>query len=101
MSMATKAELEAEIASLRKQNASPEPEAEQDPKNGSLSETSAPTQLEEGVQRALEEHGGDGADVEAVQKQLMDELTRLQKEYPLAMLLGTFALGVVVGRALK
>ena len=41
------------------------------------------------------------ADVEAVQKQLMDELTRLQKEYPLAMLLGTFALGVVVGRALK
>ena len=58
--MANKAEMEAELESLRKQKASREPKAEPDPKAASTRETSTRAQMEDGVQRVLEEHEREG-----------------------------------------
>lgn len=99
--MATKAELEAELARLRTLNESLSSKAEQNSESKDPTDTSAQAHLAEGVQRVLDEHGIDRASVERMGGKLIEELSTLQKEYPLAVLLSAFALGCVAGRALR
>ena len=99
--MATKVELEAELESLRSQNDLLRTQAEQT-RDAVASEDSADqADVLDDLKRALNENGFDGDSVEALRTQFTEEFTRMQKEYPLATLLGVFALGCVVGRAFK
>lgn len=99
--MATKTELEEELALLRQQNEALRSEAEQaqtaDTPQDAGSDLHLPTQLSE----ALAEHGIDATDIEAMGNQLVDEMIKLHKEHPLVALLGVFAVGCIVGRAFK
>ena len=99
--MATKAELEAELARLRTLNEAHNSKAGQSSQSEAPTSTSAETHFAEGVQRVLDEHGIDSASVERMGGKLIEELSTLQKEYPLTILLSAFALGCVVGRALR
>jgi hypothetical protein len=99
--MATKAELEAEVAGLkeesRQRDSTPPPDAE----TAASSDASRAAAMPEGLQRALSEHGIDGQAIETMGAQLVDELVALQKEKPLVVLLGAFAVGCIVGRAFR
>ncbi len=99
--MATKAELEVELAALKAQNEALRSRAEQEPappvETAPQSDLHVATQLKD----FLSEHGIDTTDAEAIGNQLVDELSALHKDHPLVTLLGVFALGCVVGRAFK
>lgn len=99
--MATKTELEAEVALLREQNEALKSRAEQSAaqENSELpkSEVHLPAQLSD----VLKEHGIDATDVEALSSQLIDEVTKLNKDHPILTLLGVFAIGCIVGRAFR
>lgn len=99
--MATKLELEAELEKLREQNDMLRSQSNET--RDSAASDNPPTKLDvtENLKRVLDELGLDSDSVEALRGQLTDEFTHLQKEYPLAVLLGVFALGCVVGRAFK
>lgn len=99
--MATKAELQAELADLKqemrqggedaKKGEPPQRSSKSDPAS---SDKSDPQQL-------LVGHGVDAETVEALGENLLDGLKTLQKEKPLVVLVAAFALGLLVGRASK
>lgn len=60
-----------------------------------------PEPMTEKVHQVLSDHGIDADAIDTLGKQFLDELVTLQKEKPLVVLLGAFALGCVVGRALR
>lgn len=91
--MATKAELEAELEKLRARNAQLEGGAEQPSKDDGVTKTS------DEIRRLLQEHGIDLSGAEAMGEEVVAEFTRLQKDYPITVLLIAFSLGYVVGRA--
>ena len=112
--MATKAELQAELDSLRAKMAElddldrtadasqkEEPEQEQsqpEPTHGSKSGLSdAASELE----RILAPHGVSSSDIEALAKQLWEELDNLPQNKPLVTAIGAFALGFLIGRMTK
>ncbi len=95
-SMATKAELEAELEKLRKRNATLEAQAEkeagsEDPPEG--------TKSSDEIRQLLEDHGIDLSQVQSLGHDVVEEFGRLQKDYPITALLIAFSLGYVVGRA--
>lgn len=99
--MATKAELEAEVALLRETNEALKAQAKKTSPPEDPPSPSKDTDLSTHLTEALKEHGIDTADLEALGNQLADEVTKLQKDHPLATLLGVFVAGCLVGRALK
>lgn len=88
--MATKVELEAELADLRKRL------ADRDAADAAP-EAPAPA----GLADYLSEHGFDTADMSEIWEQVSKEFAQLQKDKPLLTTLGVFALGVMLGRMSK
>lgn len=99
--MATKAELEAELSSLRAQLAAekprPKPLRDTPPKKVPEEETLLP----QAIQKIFDEHGIDSSSIDAAGKQITDEFTKLQRDYPLAALLAVFVAGYFAGRATR
>lgn len=99
--MATKAELEEELIALKRElkerdaPTEPQKDAPEDPvaEDGS----SQVVRLKD----ALKGHGIDADDLGAVGERLVQELSQLQKEKPIVVLIAAFALGCIVGRASK
>lgn len=99
--MATKAELEAELALLREQNETLRRQSDQRSEDKAESEDTAKNHFPAKLQDILDEHGIDSSSVEAMGGQLNAELVKFQRDQPLLALLGAFAIGCVVGRALR
>ena len=99
--MATKAELEGEVALLRRQNEALRSKAEQPSASDENQDPSSDIHLPAQLSDALKEHGIDASDVEALGNQLVDEVTKLHKDHPLITLLGVFLVGCIVGRAFR
>jgi hypothetical protein len=99
--MVTKADLEVELDRLRTLSESLRQKAEQGSPIGQDRAASDPERLAAEVHRVLEEHGIDSSSIKAIGAQFVDELARIQKHYPLAVVLGAFALGCIAGRALR
>lgn len=102
--MATKAELEKELAALKQEleqrraadvAAALSSDAPRD-HNGDETDGDAL-----GLKKVLKEHGMDAESIESLGGTLLEELKALQKERPLTMVLAAFALGLVVGRVSK
>ncbi|MBJ6370539.1 hypothetical protein [Sedimentitalea arenosa] len=87
--MATKAELEAELAELRKQI------ADRDAKDAAAKPQTAPQAT---LTDYLESYGLDQQEIEALLEQIGTELGNLPKTKPLLTLLGAFGVGVLLGR---
>ena len=99
--MATKAELETELAALRsiiaEQSKALEDDARHIPEEAPEPEVSAKSALED----VLTEHGIETDELGALWTQLSEELEGLTKNKPLVTALAAFALGFVLGRATK
>ena len=94
--MATKAELEAELKALREQL------EEQQDSDADESDTQPSSGLDvASLKRTLADAGLAPEDIEAVWDQLSTELGNLQQKNPMLTLVGTFALGFMLGRMSK
>jgi len=91
--MATKAELEVELAALKKELDAAK-EASADTVEASPIDTGA-------LKKALADAGLAPEDIEAVWDQLSGELGALQQKNPMLTLVGAVALGFVLGRLSK
>lgn len=96
--MTTKAELESELEKLRRRNADLEARAAREPDPPPAEARPEAGKGMEEIRRALAEQGIDLSGAEAVGAELVDELGRLHKAYPLTVLLAAFALGYAAGR---
>jgi hypothetical protein len=97
--MATKAELESELADLKQEMRQRGEETKKDePPQGSSKSEPASSEKSD-LQQLLLSHGVDAETVEALGENLLDEIKALQKEKPLVVLVAAFALGLLVGRA--
>jgi hypothetical protein len=97
--MATKAELESELADLKQEMRQRGEETKKDePPQGSSKSEPASSEKSD-LQQLLLSHGVDAETVEALGENLLDEIKTLQKEKPLVVLVAAFALGLLVGRA--
>ncbi len=99
--MATKMELEAELERLRAQNETLRSETSESSTTDVADDPPGETDVMSGLKQLLDEHGIDGENIDALRTQLTDEFTKLQKEYPIAVLLSIFVLGFVAGRTFK
>ncbi|MEP1354322.1 MAG: hypothetical protein ABJX32_19640 [Tateyamaria sp.] len=99
--MATKMELEAELERLRAQNETLRSKTSESPAMDVADDPPDETDAMSGLKQLLDEHGIDGENIDALRTQLTDEFTKLQKEYPIAVLLSIFVLGFVAGRTFK
>ncbi len=99
--MASKTELEAELEHLRAQNDALSLEAGESPKKNKVDDSRNETDAMDSLRQLLDEHGIDGENLDALFTQLTDEFTKLQKEYPIAVLLSIFVFGFVAGRTFK
>ncbi|MGR3661513.1 MAG: hypothetical protein ACU0CA_10080 [Paracoccaceae bacterium] len=99
--MATKAELEVELAELRREmkqrDKAPKPRGSNVDTENDKGRTPEP----EGLQQLLDEHGIDAESVGVFKANLLEELTELQKEKPLVILVAALALGIIIGRTFK
>jgi len=100
--MATKAELEKELAAL-KQELEQSRAAEVAGSSGSDTpgDQDGDDSDAHGLKKVLKDHGMDAESIESLSGTLFEELKALQKEKPLTVALAAFALGLVVGRASK
>ena len=102
--MATKAELEAELKTLRRALKQSRDEAGStgtaDVSSNDEDQATQATQAD-GLQQLLDEHGINAETLDAFKSNLIAELTELQKEKPLVVLAATLALGIIIGRAFK
>jgi len=99
--MATKAELEAELKTLRRALQQSRDEAGS-PGTADVSSNDADQATQaDGLQQLLDEHGINAETLDAFKSNLIAELTELQKEKPLVVLAATLALGIIIGRAFK
>jgi len=99
--MASKAELEAELETLRRELQQSRDEAgSNDTADVSSNDADQATQAD-GLQQLLDEHGINAETLDAFKSNLIAELTELQKEKPLVVLAATLALGIIIGRAFK
>lgn len=89
--MATKAELEAEVEELKREMKQRDQEVQTEKDADQPAET-------DGLRALLDEHG---ITVENFGDNLLEQLTELQKEKPLVVLVAALALGIIVGRAFK
>ncbi|HBS49815.1 MAG TPA: hypothetical protein DEA05_06860 [Rhodobacteraceae bacterium] len=92
--MPTKAELEAELAALKAELAAAGESTTE--KMRARAEDTA-----EGLRDMLKETGLDRETLDSLGPQIIEALAKLQKDHPLAVTAGAFALGVMVGRASK
>lgn len=100
--MATKAELEKELADLKQELAKSGGADDEDTQGTSTAKTADATDDNaHGLKKLLADHGVDAENIESLSETLLDELKSLQKEKPLTLALAAFALGLVVGRASK
>ena len=99
--MATKTELEAELERLRAQNEALRSEASVASNKNVSDDPQGETDTMNSLKKLLDEHGIDGENIDVLRTQLTDEFTKLQKEYPIAILLSVFVLGFVAGRTFK
>ena len=99
--MATKAELEAELISLKHELKGRETpsESRDDAPEDPVAEDGSSQVVR--LKDALKGHGIDADDLGAVGERLVQELSQLQKEKPIVVLIAAFALGCIVGRASK
>ena len=103
--MATKAELEAELAVLKQKLADrPEPlEASDNAADSSDEAVSGERSREKStaIEKILEDHGFQSSDLEDLLTQLSDELGGFPQNKPVLTALGAFALGFILGRMTK
>lgn len=101
--MATKAELEAELAALRGIIAEQSKAIEDPPEKDTPAEPAASEEstVRSALEEVLAEHGVETDDLGALWTQLSEELEGLTKNKPLVTALAAFALGFVLGRATK
>ena len=96
--MATKAQLEAELAALKAQlaDAAAKPEPEPEPE-------AEPTQSDEqnAFAALLRDHGVDTKDIEALWAQFSTELSDMPEQKPLLTAVAAFGLGFALGRMSK
>lgn len=97
--MTTKAELEAELKELRQRNAQLEEKARAETDPESEDKAPEPEKTTDEIRRLLQDHGIDLSKAEAIGEDVVEEFGRLQKDYPITVLLIAFTLGYVVGRA--
>ena len=105
--MATKAELETELAALRAEvetlakdrSSAPRSESERDV--GDDHEGGTPPDHVAALHKLLRECGIDHDEIESLWKQFSSELEDLQQHKPVFLALGAFALGFVLGRSSK
>ncbi|WP_425046405.1 hypothetical protein [Primorskyibacter sp. S87] len=101
--MATKAQLEAELAALKAQLASRPESSTADPASVSEESASAGT-AEEAKDRfteLLREQGIDPTEIETLWSSLSHELEDLTRDKPLVTAIAAFALGFALGRITK
>jgi hypothetical protein len=98
--MATKAELESELADLKQEmrQRSKETQENEPPEETAKSEPTASDKSD--LRQLLVGHGVDAESVEALGENLLDEMKIFQKEKPMVALVAAFAIGLV-GRASK
>lgn len=100
--MATKAELEAELAALKAELARDRAEAQANAATPAApDDDGTATSRPEGLHQLLADNGIDVDSVEAFGSDLSKQLVALQKEQPIVVLIGAFALGCLVGRAFR
>ena len=88
--MATKAELEAELAALR---------AELAQKDAPANDVGPPEEEADSWRGILKDHGFDPDDLGGAAQELMNELKTLQQDKPMLVLAAAFVLGVLLGRS--
>lgn len=96
--MATKAELEAEIAELRREMKQRDQEVQAEKAEIAAAKDAIQPPETEGLRALLDEHG---ITADTFGENLLEQLTELQKEKPLVVLVAALALGIIVGRAFK
>lgn len=94
--MATKAELESELAALKAEMKARDEESDTGETQASSSDSEA-----DAIKAKLAEAGLDPADIEAVWDQLKNEFGAFQQKNPMLSLVAVFALGFVMGRVSK
>lgn len=99
--MATKAELETELAALKQDLEKSRSAQEAQPSETGAQKADESDGGAHGLKKVLADHGVDADGVESLCETLLEELKALQKEKPLTVAIGAFALGLVVGRASK
>jgi hypothetical protein len=99
--MATKAELESELADLKQEMRQRSEEIKKDEPAEGTSKSEPASSDKSDLQQLLVGHGVDAETVEALGENLLDEFKTLQKDKPLVVLVAAFALGLLVGRASK
>ncbi len=91
--MATKAELEAELAQLKSElKRRDEPAVPDKP--------AEPTEPDD-LRGLLDEHGLNTDTLDALRENLLEELGALQKDKPLVVLAAALALGIIIGRSFR
>lgn len=90
--MPTKAELEAELATLKA-------DLEQARERRAHPARASAEAAANGLSEMLKQAGIDAGTLEALGPGLLDELASLQQDRPLTVLIGAFALGFAAGRA--
>ena len=91
--MATKAQLEAEVAELKRQL------AEQQTHREAAKPEDSDAAEDAGGPGVLEELGIQGDDMQALWEQFSEELGGFPERKPLLMMIGVFAVGFLLGRA--
>ncbi len=99
--MATKAELEVELAALRRELKQRDDEDKSPSSDVVAAKPADQSPDANGIQQLLDEHGINAETVDAFKDNLLEELTELQKDKPLVILVAALALGIVIGRAFK
>jgi len=99
--MATKAELQAELAELKREMGKGAQTRQSNPAKIALSDDAEQTPEADTLHRLLDQHGIDADTLGSVGADLLEELTELQKDKPLIVLAAAFALGVIIGRTVK
>jgi hypothetical protein len=99
--MATKAELDAELTTLKREIKQRNATAEPSRSDVNTSEDADQTSEPEDLQQLLDEHGINEESVKDFKANLLKELTELQKEKPLVALVAVLAVGIIIGRTFK
>jgi hypothetical protein len=99
--MATKAELESELADLKQEMRQRDEETQISEPLEEKSKGEPVASDKSDLQQLLVGHGVDAESVEALGENLLDEMKIFQKEKPMVALVAAFAIGLLVGRASK
>ncbi len=96
--MATKAELQAELAKLKHEMEMRAQGSQLDATETALVQDAEQVPEADTLHKLLDEHGINADTIGSVSTDLLKELTELQKDKPLIVLVAAIALGVIIGR---